>query len=135
MPPTVGKAAPRRHDVAVDAEHARAGDAAARVRLRECEQRRDRAGFREGVRISEDDELARRLGEAAVRVRGEAERPLVLQHARSLRHVVDAARDVADDDELVDLRGERRQRDAQLVCVTVRDNHCRDARHRPSTSR
>src|SRR5207253_7297381 len=44
-------------------------------------------------------------------------------------------REVLDQDELVDLRDERRQRLAQLPCVTVRYDDRGDARQRPSTSR
>ena len=67
--------------------------------LGELPEQLDRARARLGVRVRDDHERSARLGDPLVRVRGEAERPLVDEQARSdLRR-----RRVGDDEELVDL--------------------------------
>ena len=75
------------------------------------------------------DVLAGRRREPAVDVRREAERPRVLEHARSRRKRPDAAREVRDHDELVDLRRERGQR---LARARAR-GRARRRRRRPSS--
>ena len=91
----------------------------ARRRVRACAGRRRRSAAcaprkrrscRDGVRlgngvgIGEQHEVAHGLGDAAVRVGGETMRPVVHEHADRRRDVVDAARHVRDQDELVHLR-------------------------------
>ena len=75
--------------------------------FREAGQLRDRAGLRVGVRIRDHDELAGRLRDAAVNVRGERDRVCVLEHASARRPLPDAAGDVRDHDQLIDLRRQR----------------------------
>ena len=130
-----GEAAARGDRLAVDPDHARAGDAAARMRPGERDERRDGVRRRHGVGIRDDDELAGRGGDAPVGVGREAERPVVREHARLRRDLADAARDVLDHDELVHLRGERGQRRAQVLRAAVRDDDAGDARHGAITSR
>ena len=52
--------------------------------------------------------------------------PLVLEHARPLRQPSNRAGDVRDDDELVDLRRQSRERVLELGGMAVRDDDSRD---------
>ena len=89
-------------------------------------QDRDRIRLRDGVRVGDQHELVLRLRGTEIRVRGERERMRVLEHARALRQLGrNAARDVRDHEQLVDLRRERGQRLHELAGVTVRDDDCR----------
>ena len=90
--------------------------------------------FRHRVRVRRHDELARGRGHATVDVGCEAPGCLVLDHPRARGHRANASLDVRDDDDLVDLRRERREQALELDGVTVGDDDRRD-RHRPSTER
>jgi hypothetical protein len=100
----------------------------------ERDQLADGVLFRHGVRVRNEDVVAGCGLDPHVDVRGERERPLVLEHADAVGYRFHAARQVGDHEQLVDLRSERGQRALQLVRVPVRDDDRRD-RHRPSTSR
>jgi len=82
--------------------------------------------LRDGVGVVDEDQLPGRLGDAAVQVGGVAQRSPVLDHARAVRLLRDAARNVRDQHDLVDLGLERRQRLGQLFSVRVGDDDRRD---------
>ena len=102
------EAAARRHDFAFESDHARSGNTGARMRFDERAQLLDDVRHGDRVRVREQDEVARRLGDAAVGVRGEALRALVVQDPNAGRNLADASRHVGDHDQLVHLRRERR---------------------------
>ena len=129
VPDTVGK---RRRDgfhESVRLAQLRAGDSHARVELREGQEHRERPGIRLGVGVADDDELAGRLGDPAVCVRGEARRLVVSDQPCSLRHRQLQA-EVRDDHELVHLRLQRREAALQLRDGLVDDDDSRDAHSR-----
>jgi hypothetical protein len=99
--------------------------------LHEVAERRDSPLLGDRVGVGGKQRLAARACEAAVQIRGVPERTVVLDrvHARGHR-----AGNVRNDDELIDLRPQRRQRLRQLPCVAVRDDDGGDL-HRASTSR
>jgi hypothetical protein len=103
-------------------------DAGARMQLGEAAEDGDRVGTGHGVGIADDHVRRARLGNAAIRVRGVAQRPLVLDHAHALH---DRAAEVLDHDRLVDLRDERLEAARQLRDRIVDDHHRRD-RHSSS---
>ena len=128
MPDTVGK---RRRDGlrAVRLAQLRAGDPHARVELRERLEHREGARIGLGVRVADDDELAARLRDPAIRVRGEARGFVVSDQPRALRHR-QLQPEVRDDHELVDLRLQRREAALQLRDRLVDDDDSRDAHSR-----
>ena len=122
----VGEAAERRLPGAVRPEDERADEAGARVCVGELHERGDRARLGHRVRIGHEHVLACRRRDAGVHVRGERARPRAFEHACPRWKRSDAAREVRDHDELVDLRRQRGQRLLELARVTVRDDDCRD---------
>jgi hypothetical protein len=98
------------------------------MRVEELAEDPDRARLGDRVGIGDQDVVAGRGGGAGVRVRRERERTLVLDDAYAVRQVWrETAPRVRDDDELVDLGCEPRQRALELVGVPVRDDDGRDA--------
>jgi hypothetical protein len=93
------------------------------VLLHEGAEDRDRVRLGDRVGIDDQHQLVLRQLRAEIRVRREGERPLVHVHARARRQLRgDAAGDVCDHEQLVDLRRKRRQRRLQLCRVPVRDD-------------
>ena len=108
------------------------------MRVGEPDELGDRPLLRIGVRIRDQDVLARRRRDPHVDVRREREPPLVLEHANAFGDRADAPGNVGDDEEIVDLGRERRQRALQLGGVPVRDDDRGDLQRpsqRPSASR
>ena len=131
--PTVGKAPPRRLPCAVAVEHLRPGCAGARMRLEELPQHGDGTRLRHRIRIRDQHELVLGVVRAEVRVRREGARDVVDEHARPVRQLRrQAARDVRDHEQLVDLRGERRQRLRELAGMPMGDDNGADFHDRTS---
>ncbi len=108
-------------------EHARARDAAARVRGDEVPEDRDRVRRGDRVRVRDENQLVARVRDADVRVRGERRADARSRgRARRPGAAADAVRDVRDEQELVDLRREHGQRLLELLRVAVRDDDRRD---------
>ncbi len=120
------EAPPGRLPRAVGVEELRPCDAAARMLVHEGGEHGNRTRHRDGVRVVDEDELAARLGNAAVQVGGVAERALILERACPVTAGGRAPGDVRDHDDLVDLGRERRQRLGELGAVAVGDNDRRD---------
>ena len=85
----------------------------------ECGERGYGIRLGDHVRVGGEDVLTLCRGDPQVHVRGQAERPWVLEHAHFLRHGGDGAREVRDDDRLVDLGHERGKRATELRGVPV----------------
>jgi hypothetical protein len=117
------KAAAGRLERAVGKHHLRSGDTALRIGLHERTERSDGTVARNRVRVGRDDEIAGRESHAPVDVRGEAERPFVVDGVDSRRQ---RAGDVRDHDELVDLRAQGGQRELELARMAMRDDDRRD---------
>jgi hypothetical protein len=94
------------------------------VLLREVAEHREGVGAGLGVRVADDDERRRGLGDPPVGVGGEPGGAVVLQdvHARQVQ-----CGQVRDDDELVRLRHERGQTGAELRNRLMEDDDRRDA--------
>jgi hypothetical protein len=103
------------------------------VLVGESDKDGDGSRLRDRVGIRVQDVLPGGRRDPEVDVRGERERPRILEHANSLGHRARRPRDVRDDDHLVDLKCESRERALELACVAVRDDDRRD-RHAPSIS-
>ncbi len=126
---------PRRLGRSVGPDQPRTCDPGPRLALEQRLQRADSTGLRERVGRGVEDELARGRGRAQVHVRGQRERTAVLDHPDASRERArHRAGDVRDDDELVDLRQQRREERCDLVAVAVRDDDGGDP-HRPRASR
>jgi hypothetical protein len=121
-PQHIREAAERWLPRAVRPEDERADKAGARVGICEADERVDRARLGHCVRIRDEHVLTGRCRHAGVHIRCERARARALEHARSGRQRPDAAGNVRDHDELVDLRGQQGQRLLELACVTVRDD-------------
>jgi hypothetical protein len=103
------------------------------VLVREPDELGDRPLLRHRIRVGDDDVLAARRRHAGVHVFGEAARAWIPEHAGTCGHGADAAGQIGDHEQLVDLRRERRQRLLELARVTVRDDDGGDLQN--STSR
>jgi hypothetical protein len=110
---------------AVRVDELRPDDAGARVLLEEGGERGDGARLRDRVRVVDEDQVAARLGDAAVQVRGVRQGPRVLDSVDARR---EAAGQVPDQDDLVDLGLERRERLGELGAVAVGDDDRGDQR-------
>ena len=117
------EATARRLPAPVGIVHLRADDPRPRVRFGELAQGRDRARSGLDVRVRGDHERRARRGDAAVDVGAEAERPLVVDHARTGRRRR-AAR-IRDEHELVHLRSERLQALSRIRVAGSPDHDCR----------
>ena len=128
VPRTVGNAPPGRLPGSVWPAHLWAGDPAARVRVGERHERRHGAGLRDRVRVDGENVVARSRGDAEVHVRREAQRLRILEHADAVRERLrHRARQIRDDDGLVDLRDEHREQPGELGRMSVRDDDRGDA--------
>jgi hypothetical protein len=90
------------------------------MQLGEAAEDGDGVGPGLGVGVADQDVRRGRLGDAAVRVRGEAKWPLVLDHPHPLD---DRAAEVLDHDQLLDLRDQRLEAPRQLRHRLVDDHH------------
>ena len=128
------KEAPRRLPGAVRPAGLRARDAAARMRIRELDERGHRAGFRNGIGIRDEHVLPRGRRDPRVHVRRERQRARILEQPDASGQLLGRAGEVRDHERLVDLGDERGQRALELGRVAVRDDDGRHL-HSPSTSR
>jgi hypothetical protein len=90
------------------------------VELGEAPEDGDGVGTGHGIGIADDHIRRARLGDAAVRVRGVAQRPLILDHAYALH---DRPAEVLDHDQLLDLWDQRLEAPRELRDRIVDDHH------------